>query len=182
VKACRLVVDAQECPKPLSKLEQGGGERLSPVHGASGTPDADMCDAADAYRPDKSLSKEIKEAYLRDACFEDEEFRQKLRKRSGLWMLRGKVVVPAGDQLRLRVLEACHDSAMSGHVGITKTYDLVARHFYWKSMRKDVKEYVNHCNACQQNKASLKAYAGKLPEGADCHVLSLSSTWRRSSG
>jgi len=40
-------------------------------------------------------------------------------------------VVPAGDQLRLRVLEACHDSAMSGHVGITKTYDFVARHFYW---------------------------------------------------
>ena len=84
MKACRLVVDAQECPKPLSKLEQGGGERLSPVHGASGTPDADMCDAADAYRPDKSLSKDIKVAYLQDACFEDKEFRQKLKKRSGL--------------------------------------------------------------------------------------------------
>jgi hypothetical protein len=51
-------------------------------------------------------------------------------------------VVHAIDQLRLSVLEACHDSAMSGHVGITKTYDLVARHFYWKPMRKDVEEFV----------------------------------------
>ena len=75
VKASRLVVDAQECPLPLPRLKRGGGDWLSPVHRASGTLDTYMCDAADVYRPDKSLSKEIKEAYLRDACFEDKEFK-----------------------------------------------------------------------------------------------------------
>ena len=29
-------------------------------------------------------------------------------------------------------------------------------------MRTDVEDYVRHCDACQVNKASTKAYAGKL--------------------
>jgi hypothetical protein len=59
-------------------------------------------------------------------------------------------------------VQACHDDAMSGHVGITKTLHLVSRHFQWENMRTDAKDYVRHCDACQVNKASTKAYAGKL--------------------
>ena len=51
---------------------------------------------------------------------------------------------------------------MSGHMGINKTLHLVSRHFQWKNMRTDVEDYVRHCDACQVNKASTKAYAGKL--------------------
>ena len=58
-------------------------------------------------------------------------------------------------------MQACHDDAMSGHVGITKTLHLVSRHFQWENMRTDVEDYVRHCDACQVNEASTKAYAGK---------------------
>jgi|AntRauTorcE11898_2_1112593.scaffolds.fasta_scaffold45613_2 hypothetical protein len=94
--------------------------------------------------------------YLQDACFEGRDFRKKLKKCSGLWRLKGKIVVPAGNQLCRSVSEACHDSAMSGHVGITTMHDLVARHFYWKLMRKDVEEYMKHCDACQKIRPLLR--------------------------
>ena len=59
-------------------------------------------------------------------------------------------------------MQAFHDDAMSGHMGINKTLHLVSRHFQWKNMRTDVEDYVRHCDACQVNKARTKAYAGKL--------------------
>eukprot|EP00983_Pelagomonas_calceolata_P030716 964526-Pelagomonas_calceolata.AAC.1 len=51
---------------------------------------------------------------------------------------------------------------MSGHVGITKTHELVSRFFYRDSLRRDVEDYVRTCDACQMNKASTKAYADEL--------------------
>ena len=77
-------------------------------------------------------------------------------------MLGCKIVVPQDKALRAQIVQACHDNAMSGHVGITKTLHLVSRHLQWENMRADVYEYVRHCDTCQFNKASTKAYAGKL--------------------
>eukprot|EP00983_Pelagomonas_calceolata_P015453 489642-Pelagomonas_calceolata.AAC.1 len=51
---------------------------------------------------------------------------------------------------------------MSGHVGITKTHELLSRFFYWDSLQRDVEDYVRTCDAFQLNKASTRAYAGKL--------------------
>jgi hypothetical protein len=77
-------------------------------------------------------------------------------------MLGNRVVVPRSPILRRQILEACHDHAMSGHVGITKTHDLVSRSFVWDSLRKSVEDYVQHCDACQRHKACTKKYAGRL--------------------
>ena len=70
-------------------------------------------------------------------------------------------MVPQDKALCAQVVQAFHDDAMSGHVGITKTLQ-VSRHFQWGNMRTDVDDYVRHCDACQVNKARTKAYAGKL--------------------
>ena len=104
----------------------------------------------------------IKQEYHKDARFAVQEFTHKLKMRDGIWMLGCKIVVPQDKALRAQIMQTCHNDAMSGHVGITKTLHLVSRHFQWENMRTDVEDYVRHCDACQVNKASTKAYAGKL--------------------
>ncbi len=56
----------------------------------------------------------------------------------------------------------CHDARLSGHVGIARTLSLVSRDFCWLTLRRDVEDYVRHCDACQRHKFSNKLYAGKL--------------------
>ena len=150
--------EPQEAPP---RLEQGGREGpISLTDNSPGTLGEGVQSAA--YHPDEPLSTWIQRAYCSDARFKSEQFTKGLRRRAGVWMHGCKVVVPQDKALRARILEACHDHAMSGHVGITKTHELVARHFKWENMRADVEDYVRHCDACQLNKASTKAYAGKL--------------------
>jgi hypothetical protein len=62
---------------------------------------------------------------------------------------RGKCYVPEGDQLRLRLIQEHHDTALAGHPGRAKTFDLLDRKYYWKDMRKQVDQYVRNCHRCQ---------------------------------
>jgi len=62
---------------------------------------------------------------------------------------RGKRYVPEGDQLRLRLIQEHHDTALAGHPGRAKTFDLLDRKYYWKDMRKQVDQYVRNCHSCQ---------------------------------
>ena len=81
--------------------------------------------------------------------------------RDGIWTLYCKIVVPQDKALRAQIVQACHDDAMSGHVGITKTPSGVQA-FPVGTYAADVEDYVRHCDAFQVNKASTKAYAGNL--------------------
>jgi hypothetical protein len=47
----------------------------------------------------------------------------------------GKHYVPEGDQLRVRLIQEHHDTALAGHPGRAKTFDLADRQYYWKHMR-----------------------------------------------
>eukprot|EP00983_Pelagomonas_calceolata_P044190 1139199-Pelagomonas_calceolata.AAC.1 len=51
---------------------------------------------------------------------------------------------------------------MCGHVGVTKTLELVSRDFWWHGLRSDLGHYVRLCDECQRNKASTLKSAGKL--------------------
>jgi len=50
-----------------------------------------------------------------------------------------QIVVP--QHLRPTLLDTAHYLPASGHLGIKKTYDRLARHFYWLRMRKSVVKY-----------------------------------------
>lgn len=63
-----------------------------------------------------------------------------------------KLVVPSQD--RLRILAEAHSTPTSGHFRRTKTYDLLARHYYWPGMRIDAARFVKSCLDCQKNKQS----------------------------
>jgi hypothetical protein len=74
----------------------------------------------------------------------------------------GCVVVPNDRALRSKLLHEVHDAATGGHLGIEKTYNRLARFFWWPGIRKEIQRYVGSCVACQSNKASNLAPAGLL--------------------
>ena len=58
-----------------------------------------------------------------------------------------QIVVPK--PFRSHVLSLAHDIPWSGHLGITKTYDRILRHFFWPALKRDVAEYCRSCHTCQ---------------------------------
>lgn len=59
------------------------------------------------------------------------------------WSATYQVVVPMA--YRLQVLSLAHDHLWSGHMGVTKTYNRVLKHFFWPGLKSDV---VHHCRTC----------------------------------
>lgn len=72
------------------------------------------------------------------------------------------VCIPTNSDLRLSLLHDAHDSAIAGHFGFEKTYDALRSRFFWPSMAKDARRYVQTCEACQRNKPSNLPPAGLL--------------------
>ncbi|GJQ95826.1 retrotransposon-related protein [Tanacetum coccineum] len=56
-----------------------------------------------------------------------------------------------------------HTSIIGGHSGIQATLNRIEAFFYWKGMRKMVKETMRTCDVCQRNKANLFAYPVTYP-------------------
>ncbi|CAL1293315.1 unnamed protein product [Larinioides sclopetarius] len=73
--------------------------------------------------------------------------------------VRKLIVIPK--KFRARIMSLCHENT-SGHLGVTKTKDRLARHFFWPKCYKDVENYVRSCDSCQkagkpnEKKAPLK--------------------------
>jgi len=42
-----------------------------------------------------------------------------------------------------------HDTPMSGHLSVNKTYQKILTQFYWSSLKKDVSQYCRICHKCQ---------------------------------
>src|SRR3989337_1145002 len=70
---------------------------------------------------------------------------------------RSKLFVPDYDPLRLHILQNNHDHPAAGHPGLTKTFDLMDRKYYWPGMRNYIKRYIQHCQTCPRIKASRHA-------------------------
>ena len=49
-----------------------------------------------------------------------------------------------------------HDTPLSGHLGVNKTYQKILNYFYWPSLRKDVSNYCKSCHTCQMVRQSNK--------------------------
>ncbi|XP_077977779.1 uncharacterized protein LOC144433347 [Glandiceps talaboti] len=63
------------------------------------------------------------------------------------WRIVNQIVVPK--LYRRDILSLAHDSLMSGHLGVNKTYNKILNHFYWPKLRQDVAKYCRSCHACQ---------------------------------
>ena len=55
--------------------------------------------------------------------------------------------------IRTELISRHHDDPFVGHFGIEKTRELIARKYYWPTLRRDIKDYVRGCNVCLASKA-----------------------------
>ena len=57
------------------------------------------------------------------------------------------------DIIRTEIISRHHDDPLAGHFGVEKTRELVARKYYWPTLRVDIKVYVKGCDICIALKA-----------------------------
>ena len=55
--------------------------------------------------------------------------------------------------IRTELISRHHDDPLAGHFGIEKTRELIARKYYWPTLRRDVDDYVRGCDVCLASKA-----------------------------
>ena len=113
--------------------------------------------------------EEMKQAGVK--MLRDKEWHQE----DSLMLKERKVYVPRDKKLRAEVIRLHHDTPVGGHGGQWKTAELVTRNFWWLGVTREVKWYVEGCNACQRNKNQTQPLAGKLmpnsiPEKAWTHI------------
>jgi hypothetical protein len=75
---------------------------------------------------------------------------------------RGKQYIPEDPELQLRLIQEHHDTPLAGHPRRSKTFDLLSRSYYWKTMRKQVDRYLRSCVECQKSQTSGHASFGVL--------------------
>ena len=92
----------------------------------------------------------IKDQYVHDA-----EFKDVLRncKEGRTW---NKFVVNDGSKLMPR-------EGLMGHFGVKKTEDILATHFFWPKMRRDIERFVARCTTCQKAKSRLNPHGLYMP-------------------
>ena len=117
-----------------------------------------------------SLHEDIQAAYQSDPLFSKQIYTQRLKSQEGLWYARDKIVVPSSPLQKRRNLELCHGNQLSGHVGTTKTHDLVARTFLWSGLRADVEDYVS-CEMLGMDKRMSSAFHPQTEDRRGCLEL-----------
>ena len=73
-----------------------------------------------------------------------------------------RLCVPHNANLRKILLREHHEVPFAAHLGVNKTYRLLAATYYWPQMKQDVIKFVASCHSCQQMKASRNLPKGLL--------------------
>ena len=64
--------------------------------------------------------------------------------------------------IRTELISRHHNNPLASHFGIEKTRELVARKYYWPTLRHDVDDYVKGCDVCLASKAVWHKLYGDL--------------------
>ena len=86
----------------------------------------------------------------------------KWEEHDGLVLFRGKVYVPLDTQLWHDIVEAHHNTLVTGHSGWWKMTELVACNYWWPGMGCYIAKYMKGCDLCNRTKTFLTAPVGKL--------------------
>nr|GEX91735.1 hypothetical protein [Tanacetum cinerariifolium] len=65
-------------------------------------------------------------------------------------------------ELRKELVKHFHDEAIGGHSSAHLTMKKLGSLFYWKGLKKMVKQIIIDCNVCQRQKPDLSAYPGLI--------------------
>jgi hypothetical protein len=69
---------------------------------------------------------DIKIAYDKYLWFSDPKNVDTLSKVNGLYWKQFQLEIPDNETMKENIILSCHDSLCAGHLGMTKTYDMVA--------------------------------------------------------
>ncbi len=75
--------------------------------------------------------------------------------------------------VREELLKRHHDDLLAKHFDADKISELLDRKYYWKSMIKNIKEYINACDICQRVKMKRHLSYDKLKS-----LLQLTNSWK----
>jgi hypothetical protein len=92
---------------------------------------------------------------------------QKFLLREGLIYHANKLCVPASS-VRLLLLQEAHGGGLMGYFGVKKMEDVLAAHFFWPRMRRDVEHYVSRCTTCNKAKSRLNPRGIYMPLPVPC--------------
>jgi hypothetical protein len=111
----------------------------------------------------------IKGQYEFDADFKDvilncKEGRtwNKYVSNDGFLFRANRLCIPVGS-VRLLLLQEAHGGGLMGHFGVKKTIDILANHFFWPQMKRDVERFVSRCTTCQKAKSRLNPHGLYMP-------------------
>lgn len=113
----------------------------------------------------EDLRSEVKEAYREDeqcATLLAGSHRQQshFTIKDGFIFCGQQLYIPNSNRIKVRLLQEAHDNPLSGHMGVTKTAELLSRCYYWPKLFEEVKEYVTSCVSCQSIKANNQSLPG----------------------
>jgi hypothetical protein len=82
--------------------------------------------------------------------------------KDGLLFRANRLCISVGSVRHLLLPEA-HGGGLMGHFGAKKTGDVLASHFFWPKMRRDVERFMAHCTTCQNAKSRLNPHGLYMP-------------------
>jgi len=65
---------------------------------------------------------------------------------------KGKKLLVIPEQKLNQILKATHDHPLAGHAGINNTISRLKEKYYWKTMYKDINNYIKTCDICQKRR------------------------------
>ena len=81
------------------------------------------------------------------------------------WTVNHQIVVPR--VYHPEILNLAHETPMSSHLGVNKTYHKILNHFYWPGLKSDVSQFCKSCHTCQMvgkpNQTIQKAHLQSVP-------------------
>ena len=80
----------------------------------------------------------------------------------GILYRNGRIVVGKSGELHSKIIELFHNSTFRGHFRVAVTTKRLEGLFWWKSLSKDVRNYVRVCSVCQRYEANLSIPGGLL--------------------
>ena len=87
-------------------------------------------------------AQELRQQELRDGPYQDI---------NRVLHYQGLSFVPKG--IRMELISRHHDNSLAGHFVIEKTRELLAKKYYWPTLRHNVEAYVKGCDVCLISKA-----------------------------
>ena len=81
---------------------------------------------------------------------------------NGVIYVNGKIYMPNNWKLQERILQENHDPVDIEYLGQHQIMELIKRNYWWPGIKNDMKNYIQGCFKCQQNKVQHMKKIGEL--------------------